>query len=245
MTPPEARSCTSASPRSRSTARRFPVVPAAPLCSASARYPVLYLLHGNEQLAGEFLREGDLQSELDRLIAHGEVPPMIAVMPERGHGAIELAQPGAERWESYVIEIQELVDRMLPTSAERDARAIAGDSMGAYGAMAVTLNNISRFGVVESWLGFFNGLRRAAPTRPRGDPVLGLTAFVYGGEEDHIADPARGRAFRRGAASRGAAAHSAIYPGEHNMQTVQAHIASQLLIIGRAFRHASAAGAAE
>ena len=30
--------------------------------------------------------------------------------------------------------------------------------MGGYGAMNVALSNPYRFGVVESWLGFFNGL---------------------------------------------------------------------------------------
>src|SRR5208282_1127609 len=129
-----------------------------PHYKATTRYPVLYLLHGNEQLAVEFLLQGDLQGELDHLIETGQVPPLIAVMPEGGRGAINWRNLGAARWESYVIEVQELVDRMLPTIRERDARAIAGDSMGAYGAMNVALGNPYRFGVVESWLGFFNGL---------------------------------------------------------------------------------------
>ena len=35
-----------------------------PHYAATTRYPVLYLLHGNEQLAVEFLLQGDLQGEL-------------------------------------------------------------------------------------------------------------------------------------------------------------------------------------
>ena len=50
-------------------------------------------------------------------------------------------------------------------SPTRGARAIAGDSMGGYGAMNVALANPYRFGVVESWLGFFNGLDGRAARR--------------------------------------------------------------------------------
>jgi Putative esterase len=200
------------------------------------RYPVLYLLHGNEQLAVEFLLQGNLQGELDRLIAAGRVPPMIAVMPEGGRGAINWRNLGSQRWESYVVEVQELVDRLLPTIRERDARAIAGDSMGAYGAMNVALGNPYRFGVVESWLGFFNGLEPQLRTDRPVIERLGLTAFVYGAQQDHIANPDEDAPFAAALRADGANATSAIYPGEHNMQTVQEHLEDQLLIIGGAFR---------
>ena len=47
--------------------------------SATSRYPVLYLLHGQNGHANAFLEVG-LQQSLDRLIGSGEIPPMIAVM---------------------------------------------------------------------------------------------------------------------------------------------------------------------
>jgi len=103
---------------------------------SGARYPVLYLLHGNEQNATAFLQLG-LQGELDRLIAAHEVPPMIAVMVQGGRGANNWRDHGSHGYESYVVEVQQLIDRMLPTQAARSARAIAGDSMGGYGAMNV------------------------------------------------------------------------------------------------------------
>jgi len=206
--------------------------------SPARRYPVLYLLHGNEQLAVEFLAQGDLQGELDRLIAAGRVPPMIAVMPEGGHGAINWRNLGPQRWESYVVEVQELIDRMLPTIRERDARAIAGDSMGAYGAMNVTLANPYRFGVVESWLGFFDGLQAQLRSDEPVIRKLGLTAFVYGAAQDHIASPEEDAPFAAALRAAGADAASAIYPGEHNMLTVHEHLAAQLLLIGRVFSEA-------
>jgi enterochelin esterase-like enzyme len=203
--------------------------------STTRRYPVIYLLHGNSQPASAFLQVG-LQGELDRLISHREIPPVIAVMIQGG--------PGANNWrgryESYVLEVQELVDRMLPTVASRDARAIAGDSMGGYGAMNVTLGNPYRFGVVESWLGFFNGLdgqlRADRPILAR----LGLHAFLYGAESDRIADPSENPPFAAALRGAGASARSAIYPGGHSLETVEAHLGSMLAFAGRELAHGAA-----
>jgi enterochelin esterase-like enzyme len=199
----------------------------------SQRYPVLYLLHGNEQPATAFLELG-LQGELDTLIARHEIPPMIAVMIQGGRGANNWRDHGSRRYESYVVEVQELIDRMLPTVATRAGRAVAGDSMGGYGAMNVALGNPRRFAVVESWLGFFNGLsgelRTAQPTIARE----GLRAFVYGAVSDHIADPLENAPFARALRAAGADAHGAVYAGEHDMQTLHAHLPHMLLFAGQA-----------
>jgi S-formylglutathione hydrolase FrmB len=142
-------------------------------------------------------------------------------------------------YESYVLEVQELVDRMLPTIAARGARAIAGDSMGGYGAMNLALGNPYRFGVVESWLGFFNGLgdelRAARPIISR----LGLHAFLYGGEADRIADPSENKPFAAQLRGAGAHAHGAVFPGGHTMETLQAHLGSMLLFAGRSLAPAA------
>jgi enterochelin esterase-like enzyme len=200
--------------------------------STSAHYPVLYLLHGNEQPATAFLQLG-LQGELDRLIAAHEVPPMIAVMIQGGKGANNWRDEGSHRYESYVLEVQQLIDRMLPTDADRASRAIAGDSMGGYGAMNVALGHPRRFSVVESWLGFFNGLEdelRAAR------PVIaseGLHAYLYGGASDYIADPSENAPFAAQLRTAGASAHSAVYVGGHTMETLEAHLHHMLLYVGR------------
>jgi enterochelin esterase-like enzyme len=200
--------------------------------STSAHYPVLYLLHGNDQPATAFLQLG-LQGELDRLIAAHQVPPMIAVMIQGGSGANNWRDEGSHRYESYVLEVQQLVDRMLPTVPDRGARAIAGDSMGGFGAMNVALGHPRRFSVVESWLGFFNGLEdelRAAK------PVIaseGLHAYLYGGASDYIADPSENAPFAAQLRAAGASAHSAVYLGGHTMETLEAHLHHMLLYVGR------------
>lgn len=200
--------------------------------STASHYPVLYLLTGNDQSNSAFLQIG-LQSQLDQLISHHMIPPLIAVMIQGGPGSNNWRNDGAMRYESYILEVQQLVDRTLPTLATRNARAIMGDSMGGYGAMNIALANPYRFGVVESWLSFFNGLEgdlyadRAVITR------LGLHAFIYGGEEDHIANPDEDAPFAAALRGAGADARSAVYPGEHNLETVEAHLASMLAFAGR------------
>lgn len=201
----------------------------------SHHYPVLYLLHGNSQPATAFLQIG-LQEELDQLIARHVIPPVIAVMIQGGPGSNNWRNINGMHYESYVLEVQELIDRMLPTIPARDARAIAGDSMGGYGAMNVALGNPYRFGVVESWIGFFNGL---GDQLHRDKPILsrlGLRAFIYGGESDHIADPSEDPSFAHALRVNGARAKSAIYPGGHTMETLEAHLGSMLAFAGHALR---------
>jgi predicted esterase len=83
-------------------------------------------------------------------------------------------------------------------------------------------------------LGFFNGLegelRAARPVLSRD----GLHAFVYGGESDQIANPAEDAPFAAALRASGADAKSAIYPGEHNLETLEAHLGSMLAFAGHA-----------
>ena len=201
--------------------------------STTRRYPVLYLLHGNGERDSSFLDIG-LQRTLDRLIARHAVPPLIAVMIQGGRGANNWRDGGAQRYETYVLEVQELLDRMLPTVADRAGRAIAGYSMGGYGAMNIALGHPARFAVVESWLGFFAGLegelRANRPLLSR----IGLHAFVYGGASDEIAYPSQNAPFAAALRAAGASAGSAVYPGGHTLETLHAHLASMLAFAGRA-----------
>jgi enterochelin esterase-like enzyme len=200
--------------------------------STAARYPVIYLLHGNAQTDESFLQMG-LQGTLDRLIARHAISPTIAVMIQGGPGTNNWRNHGDTGYESYVLEVQQLVDRMLPTIPARGARAIVGYSMGGYGAMRLALAHPQTFAAVESWLGFFDGLdgqlRADRPTISR----LGLRAYLYGGASDYIADPSENAPFAAALRAAGADAHSAVYPGEHDFATLEAHLEHMLEFAGR------------
>jgi S-formylglutathione hydrolase FrmB len=208
--------------------------------SSNRHYPVIYMLTGTDQSDSAFLEIG-LQARLDELIAKHVIPPLIAVMIQGGPGSNLWRNQGSTRYESYVLEVQELIDRTLPTVSKRDARAVVGDSMGAYGAMNMALANPYRFGVVESWLGFFNGLQSDLRVDRPIFTKLGLHAFIYGGLSDHIANPAEDAPFAAALRGAGAVAHSAVYPGEHNLATLEAHLTSMLTFAGRVLAHAAAA----
>jgi len=195
---------------------------------ATSRYPVLYLLHGLDEPGSSFLALG-LRSTLDELIAARRAPPIIAVMLEAGPQPANWRNLGSRHYEDYVIEVQRLTDRLFATVPDRDGRAIAGFSMGGFGAMNVALGHLATFSVVESWLGFFNGLdgelsgdRAALATEP-------LHAFVYGGAQDTIADPGEDAPFAAALRAAGAQASGAVYPGGHDFATLRAHLRAMLL----------------
>jgi enterochelin esterase-like enzyme len=212
--------------------------------STTRHYPVLYLLHGRNGHATAFLEVG-IQKTLDGLIARRAIAPMIAVMIQDRSGLINWQDLGRRHSARYVVEVQDLVDRMLPTIATRAGRAIAGSSLGGFGAMHVALANPYRFAVVESWLGFFNNLdaelRADRPILSR----LGLHAFLYGAEADPAADPSEDPAFAAKLRAAGAQAQSAIYPGGHSLQTVSQHLDSMVLFAGRSLSDAQHRAAVE
>ncbi len=212
--------------------------------STTRRYPVLYLLHGRNGHALAFLEIG-IQQALDRLIAQKAIPPMIAVMMQDRPGIDNWKDVGRRHSATYVVEVQELIDRMLPTIATRSGRAIAGSSMGGFGAMHVALANPYRFAVVESWLGFFNNLggelRADRPVLSR----LGLHAFLYGAVADPVAEPAEDPAFAGELRAAGAQAEGVIYPGGHSLGKTRAHLEAMLLFAGRSLGDARRRAAAE
>ena len=200
--------------------------------STSTHYPVIYLLHGDDQTDGSFLQIG-VQGTLDRLIAQHTIAPVIAVMIQGGPGSNNWLNQGGTRYEAYVLEVQRLVDRMLPTIPDRGARAIAGYSMGGYGAMHIALTHPHQFSAVESWLGFFNGLEGQLRADRPLIWKLGLRAYVYGGTNDVIADPSENAPFAASLRADGVDAHSAVYPGEHSFATLEEHLEYMLAFAAR------------
>ena len=124
----------------------------------SALIPVLYVLHGNPGAASDPFQHG-LAKILDDRLSAGYAPFVVASPDGNGehHGDSEWADSadGSDQVESRFL------DAVVPTvegSHLRDGarRAIAGFSMGGYGAMNIALRHPSLFSQVVSIAGYFH-----------------------------------------------------------------------------------------
>jgi len=101
--------------------------------TARIKYPVLYLLHGNAQTHADWTSRGGIQATVDALIASGEIPACVIVMPDAG---TTWYVDRKEKMESALLrELFPHVERTYSVSSARNGRLIAGLSMGGYGAL--------------------------------------------------------------------------------------------------------------
>jgi enterochelin esterase-like enzyme len=110
------------------------------------RYPVLYLLHGRGDSMEAWTR---VTADLDRLIAEGTVPPVIAILPDapwsdRGNYYVDSAYTGADLpgrpvETAFTRDLVSHVDTTYRTAAHRGARLVGGYSMGGAGALRYAL----------------------------------------------------------------------------------------------------------
>ncbi len=130
------------------------------------RYPVVYVLHGMGGSDRDFFERGGLARQLDTLIAAGEVPALIAVGPDgdSGYWVNHLDRPTRKgrRFGDYVaLDLVAEVDARFRTRPDRAHRALAGVSMGGFGAVSLALTHPDRFGAAASLSG---ALFAEAPT---------------------------------------------------------------------------------
>src|SRR4029079_9320469 len=105
--------------------------------TSNLRYPVLYLLHGHGQDLYAWVNFGHIQPTTDELIAHGEIPPAIIVMPDAGMTWFVDRKEKMER--AVIQDLVGDVQRTFRVIDDRKGRVIAGLSMGGYGALRFVL----------------------------------------------------------------------------------------------------------
>jgi enterochelin esterase-like enzyme len=125
-------------------------------------YNVLYLLHGIGGDINEWYNYGVPHNILDNLYADGKIDPMIVVLPngramvDDSPGSDIFAPDKVEGFANFEFElIKDLVpfiDTAYPVKPEREARAIAGLSMGGGQALNFGLAQLDTF----SWIGAFS-----------------------------------------------------------------------------------------
>lgn len=124
------------------------IVPAAYESEKAARFPVLYLLHG---LGGHY----DNWASKTKLTDYAGNHRTILVMPEGGNGwyTDSAANPN-DKYESYIVgELVREIDKNFRTIAERRGRAIAGLSMGGFGALKFGVKHPQMFALAASTSG--------------------------------------------------------------------------------------------
>lgn len=100
-------------------------------------YPVLYLLHGHNGGLYDWVNLGRIQQTADAMIARGDMPPAIIVMPDAGS---TWYVDRKEKMETAIVQdLVGEVGRSFRIIDARNGRLIAGLSMGGYGALRFAL----------------------------------------------------------------------------------------------------------
>jgi S-formylglutathione hydrolase FrmB len=131
------------------------LVPAGYAAHPGRRYPVLYLLHGRGGAFSDWTRFGGAERATART-------PLIVVMPDAGADAVYTEEAG-ERWPAYHAgQLVRWVDRRFHTVAARRGRAIAGLSMGGFGALSYAARSPGTYIAAAS----FSGALELSSPRP-------------------------------------------------------------------------------
>lgn len=109
-------------------------------------YPVVYLLHGYSDNETGWIQFGEANRIADKGIAEGKIPPSIIVMPD---GKLTWYCNSYDRkilWEDiFINELMPFVEKEYRIRSSKEYRAIAGLSMGGYGALKLSMRHTDIF----------------------------------------------------------------------------------------------------
>ncbi|MDP3518934.1 MAG: alpha/beta hydrolase-fold protein [Pseudohongiella sp.] len=149
---------------------KFDIVLPVDYDGSQKQYPVLYLLHGfmqNYTVWGRNLGAA--------FYAH-ELGDLIVVMPDGGNSWFvnwaESTGGQLNNWEDHIVtDLVAYVDTNFRTEARREGRAIAGLSMGGYGALTLGLRHPDMFVSIASTSGALAHARNRAEDIAAGKPM--------------------------------------------------------------------------
>jgi diacylglycerol O-acyltransferase / trehalose O-mycolyltransferase len=161
------------------------LVPAGYAAHPQRRYPVLYLLHGRNGTFGDWTRYGGAERATARA-------PLIVVMPDGGRAATYAGRS----WEGYhQRQLVRWVDTRFRTIAARRGRAIAGLSMGGFGALSYAGRKPGNYVAAASFSG---ALDLSSPRPVDLAPRLRSLALIELRTGDGVPGPLDRRGTRRG-----------------------------------------------
>jgi len=117
----------------------------------SRTFPVVYFLHGlnNDETSWTVERYGHIQSSLEQMMTSGKIPEFIMVHPKGDSSFYCNAIDGTHRYEDLIAqEFITFMETNYRAAKGRDNRAIAGTSMGGYGALKIAMKYPDRYAAV-------------------------------------------------------------------------------------------------
>ena len=118
-----------------------------------AGWPTLFLLHGLGGSHADWAAFGNIDKTLDRLIGTNAIAPLIVVMPDADNSwyvdSSEVGGPGD--YETAILkDLRRFIEAPYPARTDFPGRAIAGLSMGGFGALRLSLTDPGTFCAVAA-----------------------------------------------------------------------------------------------
>jgi S-formylglutathione hydrolase FrmB len=117
----------------------------------SRTYPVVYFLHGlnNDETSWTVERYGHVQNSLEQMMLSGKLPEFIMVHPRGDNSFYCNYIDGSKRYEDLLTqELIVFMETHYRAKKGRENRAIAGTSMGGYGALKIAMKYPDRYAAV-------------------------------------------------------------------------------------------------
>lgn len=190
--------------------RRMTVYTPAGYEQGKEKYPVLYLLHGAGGDEEAWMTLGRTSQIMDNLIAKGQCRPMIVVMTNGnpwqqaapGESAAGMTQPAMKfdpsqkSFEEAFGDVISYVESNYRTIRKKEARAVAGLSMGGGHSFNISRMYPDKFDYVGLFSAAVGGVKDAdvaaslAAQRDKGFKLYwiacGNTDFLYGANRDYM-----------------------------------------------------------
>ena len=120
---------------------------------SSERFPAVYFLHGlfNDHSSWTMDHHGSIPTLIDGLMTEGSLPEMVLVFPDGGRSFYTNYHDGSADYEELIVtELPAFIEKSYRVAPEPAKRAIAGTSMGGYGALKIAMRFPERYVAVAA-----------------------------------------------------------------------------------------------
>lgn len=130
-------------------------------------YPVVYFLHGFSVTAEQYVTFLSMPASIDRALSAGNLQDMIVVLPDAMNpygGSMYSNSITTGDWEAFVArDLVSYIDAHYRSIPHREARGLAGHSMGGYGTLRIGMKYSDTFVALYSMSGCCLDPRGAGP----------------------------------------------------------------------------------